>query len=203
MSSPTRGPLRRRQRSARAAVACLLLGAAVLGVVGAALSGSVSLLTGAAVAGVILGAAAVRITYLEVLQSRREAAAGRAELAQEYRTLTESRVGENALFVADMTERIGRHEATIDRLEKRLGEASAEVIEAYRLLEEAVDRAAWAADENSWLKGKLEEAEKLAAELAEAEERAAQALVRVAELEQERDVLVAEWQAAEALRKHA
>jgi len=193
MSSPSRGPVRRRQRSARAAVACLLLAVGVLVVVGAALSGSWPLLTVGAVMGVALVALATRITYLEVLQSRREAAADRAELAQEYRTLTETRTDENALFVADMTGRIQRHEATIDRLEKRLTEAAAELTDAQRALDEALDRIQRAEDESS----------RLAVRLEDAEERAAVAIVRVAELEQERDVLMAEWQAAEAMRKHA
>jgi chromosome segregation ATPase len=193
MSSPTRGPVRRRQRSARAAVACLLLAAAALAVVGAALSGSWPLLTIAAVGAVALGATATRIAYLEVLQSRREAATDRAELAQQYRTLTDERTGENAVFVAEMTGRIGRHEATIERLEKRFAEAAEEVFEAHRLLDQAVERAQLAEAEG----------ERLAARLEEAEERAAQSLVRVAELEQELDVLTAEWQAVEALRKHA
>jgi len=193
MSSPTRGPVRRRQRSARAAVACLLLAAAVLVVVGAALSGSWPMLTSAAVAAVALGAAATRIAYLEVLQSRREAATDRAELAQQYRTLTDERTGENAVFVAEMTGRIGRHEATIARLEQRLADATAEVIEAHRLLGEAVERAQRAEADGS----------RLAIRLEDAEERAALSIVRVAELEQELDVLTAEWQAVEALRKHA
>src|SRR5918992_2132395 len=106
MSSPPSGPVRRRQRSARAIVASLLLAAGVLTVVGAVLSGSWPLLTVGAVSGVALGALATRIAYLEVLQSRREAAADRAELAQEYRTLTEARTEENALFAADMMGRI-------------------------------------------------------------------------------------------------
>src|SRR5688572_7793288 len=117
MSSPTRGPVRRRQRSARVAVACLLLTIGVLAVVGGLLSESWTVLTVAAAVGVAMGALATRITYLEVLQSRRDAATGRAELAQEYRSLTAARTNENALFVADMTGRIGRHEATIARLE--------------------------------------------------------------------------------------
>jgi chromosome segregation ATPase len=185
--------VRRRQRSARAAVACTLLVAAVLVVTGAALSGSWPALTIAAAAAVALGAAATRITYLEVLQSRREAATDRAELAQQYRTLTETRADENAVFVADMTGRIGRHEAAIYRLQQRFAEATMELFDAHRLLEEAVDRADRAEDASS----------RLAVRLDEAEERAAQAIVRVAELEQEIDVLTAEWQAVEALRKHA
>ena len=193
MSSPTRGPVRRRQRSARAAVACTLLAAAVLVVAGAVTSRSWPVLAVAAGLAVALGGAATRITYLEVLQSRREAATVRAVLAQQYRTLTEVRADENAVFVADMTGRIGRHEATIARLETRLAEATAEVAEAHRLLEEAVDRADRAEEAGS----------ELAVRLGEAEERAAAAVVRVAELERERDVLVAEWQAAEALRKRA
>jgi chromosome segregation ATPase len=193
MSSPSRGPVRRRQRSARAAVACLLIAAGALVVVGAALSGSWPVLTVGAASGIALGALATRITYLEVLQSRREAAADRAELAQEYRTLTETRADETALFVADMTGRINRHKATIERLEARLSEAAAELTEAQRALDDALDRIQRAEDESS----------RLAVRLEDAEERAAVAIVRVAELEQERDVLMAEWQAAEAHRKHA
>ena len=191
MSSPTRGPVRRRQRSARAAVACLLLTIGVLAVVGATLSGSWPLLTAGAGLGVALGAVATRITYLEVLQSRREAAIDRAELAQEYSALTAERTDENALFVADMTGRITRHEASIERLETRLAEATAELTEAQRLLDEAIDKTQRIEEENG----------RLAVRLSDAEERAAQAIVRLAELEQERDVLVAEWQAADASKR--
>jgi hypothetical protein len=193
MSSPTRGPVRRRQRSARVAVACLLLTIGVLAVVGGALSESWMVLTVAAAVGVGMGALATRITYLEVLQSRRDAATGRAELAQEYRSLTAARTDENALFVADMTGRITRHEATITRLEKRLVEVTAELIEAHKQHELALERAHRAEEDGG----------RLATQLAEAEERATLSTLRVAELEQERDVLVAEWQAAENLRKHA
>lgn len=193
MSSPTRGPVRRRQRSARVAVACLLLTIGVLAVVGGALSESWTVLTVAAAVGAAMGALATRITYLEVLQSRRDAATGRAELAQEYRSLTAARTDENALFVADMTGRIGRHEATIVRLEKRLVEVTAELIEAHKQHAQAIERAHRAEEDGG----------RLATRLAEAEERAAQSILRVAELEQERDVLVAEWQAAENRRKHA
>ncbi len=191
MSSPTRGPVRRRQRSARAAVACLLLLIGVLAVVGAVLSGSWPLLAVAAGIGVALGAAATRITYLEVLQSRREAAIDRAELAQEYSALTAERTDENALFVADMTGKFTRHEASIERLEKRLAEATAELVEAQRALDEAIDRTRRIEEENG----------RLAVRLEDAEERAAVAIVRLAELEQERDVLVAEWQAADASKR--
>ncbi len=191
MSSPIRGPVRRRQRSARAAVACLLLAIGVLAVVGAALSGSWPLLIVAAGLGLSLGAVSTRITYLEVLQSRREAALDRAELAQEYTALTAERTDENALFVADMTGRISRHEASIERLEKRLAEATAELTEAQHALEGAIDRTERLEEENG----------RLAVRLADAEERAAVAIVRLAELEQERDVLIAEWQAADASKR--
>ena len=191
MSSPTRGPVRRRQRSARAAVACLLLLIGVLAVVGAVLSGSWPLLAVAAGLAVASGTAATRITYLEVLQSRREAALDRAELAQQYSALTAERSDENALFVADMTGRITRHEASIERLEKRLAEATAELTEAQRALDEAIDKTQRVEEENG----------RLAVRLEDAEERAAVAIVRLAELEQERDVLVAEWQAADASKR--
>jgi len=188
MSSPTRGPVRRRQRSARAAVACLLLSGGVLAVVGTALSGSWPLLLTGAGVGVVLGILATRITWLEVLQSRREAAEDRAGLAQEYRALSAERSDENALFMADMNGRVGRHEATIERLEKRLGEAATELATAQSALDAALDRAHRAEEDNG----------RFATRLEDAEERAALAIVRVAELEQERDVLVAEWQAADS-----
>jgi chromosome segregation ATPase len=165
-----------------------LLSGGVLAVVGTALSGSWPLLLTGAGAGVALGVLATRITWLEVLQSRREAAEDRAGLAQEYRTLTAERSDENALFVADMTGRVGRHEATIERLEKRLDEAATELETAQSALDAALERAHRAEEDNG----------RFATRLEDAEERAALAIVRVAELEQERDVLVAEWQAADS-----
>jgi chromosome segregation ATPase len=191
MSSPTRGPVRRRQRSARAAVACLLLLIGVLAVVGAVLSGSWPLLAVAAGLAVALGAAATRITYLEVLQSRRDAATDRAELAQEYSALTAETSERNVLFAADMTGKISRREASIDRLEKRLAEATAELIEAQRALEESIDVTERIEEENDRLVIRLEDAE----------QRAAVAIIRLAELEQERDVLIAEWQAADVSKR--
>lgn len=193
MSSPTRGPVRRRQRSARAAVACLLLTTGAVAVVTTTLSGSRTALAAGAAVGVFLGVLATRITYLEVLQSRREAAADRAELAQEYRSLTDERVDANTVFTAELSGRIARHEATIERLEKRLGEATVELTEAQAALDEALDLVHRAEDENG----------RLANRLADAEERAAVAIVKLAELEQERDVLVAEWQAADARERFA
>lgn len=193
MSSPTRGPVRRRQRSARAAVACLLLSTGVVVVVTSMLSGSWPLLSGGAAIGIFLGVLATRITYLEVLQTRREAAADRAELAQEYRELTVERVEENVLFATEMRGRVARHEATVERLEKRLAAAAIELTEAQAALDEALDRAQKAEDENG----------RLVTRLGDAEERAAVAIVRLAELEHERDVLVAEWQAADARERFA
>jgi hypothetical protein len=191
MSSPSRGPVRRRQRSARAAVACLLLLTGVLAVVGAVLSGSWPLLALSAGLGVALGAAATRITYLEVLQSRRDAATDRAELAKEYSALTAETSERNVLFAADMTGRLGRREASIERLEKRLAEATAELVEAQRALKESLDVTERIEEENDRLVIRLEDAE----------QRAAVAIVRLAELEAERDVLIAEWQAADATKR--
>ena len=78
--------MRRRQRSVRLVVAGMLLVVAAALVVVATLSGSSPFLATAAVLGVLLGAGATRITHLELLQSRRDAARDRARLAQEYRT---------------------------------------------------------------------------------------------------------------------
>ena len=106
-------------------VACLLLPRGVLAVVGGAAQRLVAAAPVAAAAGVVLGTAATRITYTEVLQSRRDAARDRAELAQDYRALTAARTDEHALFVAAMTGTVLRQQATITRLEQRLVEAAA------------------------------------------------------------------------------
>ena len=71
MSSPT---ARRRQRSTRLTVATTLLTLAAVLVTAAFLGDSTWLQAFAAVASVVLGAAATRITYSELLQTRRDAA---------------------------------------------------------------------------------------------------------------------------------
>lgn len=174
----------------------MLLVLAALAVAGAALSGSWLVVTVAATAGVLLGVAATRITHSELVDSRRQAARDRAGQAQAYRQLTETRTAEHAVFVTDMDGRVARRDATIGRLEHRLSDATAEVIETHERLAAEIVRAEIAEREGGRLTSRLEAAE----------DRAAQAIVRVAELEQELDVVTAEWHAlgtAASARKHA
>lgn len=170
----------------------LLLLFAALAVVGTAVTGSWLLVTVAAAAAVVLGALATKITHSELMASREDAARDRAEQARAYADLTEVRTAENVEFAADMTGQIARRDATITRLERRLGDAAAELADARRELVEAQEHSAEVERGN----------ERLTQRLADAEERAGQAAVRVAELEAEVDVLTAEQQAyAATVRK--
>lgn len=188
MTSPVMSGNRRRQRSTRVLVAVLLLVLATLAVAGTAVTGSWVLVTIAAVAALVLGAAATKITHTELLDSRQEAARDRAAQARAYADLTEVRTAENVEFAADMTGKVAKRDATIARLEKRLGDAAAELADARRELAEAGDRAEAAQRAN----------DRLTQQLAAADERANQAVVRVAELEAELDVLTSQIHALEA-----
>ena len=140
--------------------AALVITAAVV-VIGAVLSASVTLVSVAAVLAVVLGATAVRITHSELVQSRRDAAADRAEQAQAYRTIAEARSREQREFVDAMGDKVGRAASSARRLRdetRRADEAEAE-------------------------------GSRLAVALEESEERAAEAIVRVAELEDENGIL--------------
>lgn len=186
--------MRRRQRSTRLAVAVTLLVVAGLATAGAALSGSWLLASLAAGLAVVLGAAATRITHTELAVARREAARDRAEQAQAYLAHTVVRNTEQASYVASVTTRIETHEATIGRLEGDLLEAQTCLIDAHRQLLEEQLRADDAERETRSLTSRLDDAE----------ERAALAIVRVAELEQDLDVVTSEWRAAQVVyRKHA
>lgn len=195
MTSPSARPARRRQRSTRLLFAVGLIVLAGVTVVASALTGSLALTIVAGVVATALGAAAVRITYAEVIDSRRDAGRDRAEQAQAYRRLAEERSAEQALYVADTSGRIARHEATISRLEARLGEAAAELDQARAEL----------ATEQAATRLVTSERDRLSRGRDDAEERAAMAIVRVAELEQELDLVLAEWRAGQSAprRKHA
>lgn len=198
---------RRRQRSARLSVATALLGLAVLVVAGAAAAGAVLPLVLAGAAAVVLGAAATRITYAELVQSRRDANRDRAEQAQAYRRLAETRSAEHAddldRTVARLSAEIAEREQSLRDLEGAFATVQRQAADAQRGLTAANRRA----DELE-AEGRI-----LVASLDAAEERASTAIVRLAELEQELDVLRAEldtvtaaWHAAEARlgqRKHA
>lgn len=187
--------MRRRQRSTRLVVASMLLLLAVLAVAGAALSGSWLFATLAAGLVAILGATATRITHTELAESRREAARDRAEQASAYRNLTATRTAEQAEFVGSVNTRITGYEESLSLLARDLHHARGHAVEANRQLLQEQLRADDAERESAALSTRLDDAEG----------RASQAIIRIAELEQELDLVTAEWQAAQAVavRKHA
>ena len=192
MSSPQ---ARRRQRSVRLTVAAALVSAAAVTTLVAVLSGSRSFVTVAAVLAVVLGAAATRITHSELMQSRRDHAKDRAEQARAYHDLTVERSIEHAAFCSAMETRLSTSEQVIIELEGAVTSTQRRAAEATRKLN-AEARRADAAEAETLRLGKA---------LEESEDRAAEAIVRVAELEQDVDVLraeVAAWETA-PVRRHA
>lgn len=97
---------RRRQRSVRVTVAVVLLAVATVAVLLSLPTQSPALLSISAVSAIVLGWAALRIVWTEVLQSRRENAADRAAAANAYRSLFTERAAEHAEFTTAMTERL-------------------------------------------------------------------------------------------------
>lgn len=199
MSSPSVTRVtRRRQRSTRVTVAVGLTLVAALGVISAALAvgradASWLLLAAAGALAVVLGAAAVRILHTELTDSRRAAGADRAHLAREYADLTTTRVEEQAAFAAALQQRIAEREQAIEELGMAVTAAQRRAANATRAKKLEIQRA-----------------EKLQGQLVVAEDRATDAMVRVAQLEQEivtlrseLDVVTAAWHAAEGLRRHA
>jgi len=197
MASVQARPGRRRQRSTRLTVAVLLLALAALAVVGALVSGSRPLLAVAAALGVLLGAAATRITHSELTDARREAARDRAEQAQAYRRLTDERTAEQAVFATTMQRRIAYHQGVVLELEEALANAQRRVSESTRKMN-AEARRADAAERQA-----RDTTERLEAGVGAAEQRASAATLRVAELEQELDVVRAELAAATAAWREA
>ena len=173
------------------AVGLIVLAALV--VAGAALSGSWLLVTIAAGLGVVLGAAATRITHTELVESRVQAARDRAALATDYNHLAEQRTVEHAAYVESVRARLAEKEQALDELELALSLSQRRAATSVRKRNAEGRRAAG-----------------LQARLAETEERAALAQLRVVELEQEvlglraeLDTVTAAWHAAENVRKHA
>jgi len=194
MASPN---ARRRQRSTRVTVAVALITIAALLVAGATIGGSFLVTALAAAAAVALGAAATKITHSELIQTRVEAARDRATQAQAYRTLTEQRTAENEQFAATMTERIATRQKLIHELEGELAQVHGKLAAA-TLKQGAEARRADQAESRLVVE---------AAKLEDAEQRAAEAIVLAAELEQEITTLKAEltaWEASASmpLRKH-
>jgi hypothetical protein len=68
----------------------------------------------------VLGWAALRMTWTEVLQSRRENARDRAAAASAYRSLFSQRAAEHAEFTTAMTERLAESQMTMRELEAAL-----------------------------------------------------------------------------------
>ena len=175
----------------------LIVLSAVL-VLGAVATGSSVLVVVAALVAVALGAGAVKITHSELVQTRRDAAQDRARQAQAYRDITARRTAENVAFSEDMKARIAEREEVIGHLEVELGKALERAATATLKMNSEARRADLAEDENA----------RLTASLDDADTRAAEAIVRVAELEAELDTLRAEleaWQlaATEDTRKRA
>lgn len=192
-SSPS---ARRRQRSTRLVVAVALLLVAAASVAGALMSGSPVLVSVAAVAAVVLGVVATRITHTELMVSRREGYGALARQAQAYAAITEARSGENSRFVATLRERIDHGASALEQIEQALCAAQHRAAEAARVIRVESERADRAESESVVVARRAEEAEG----------RAAEAIMRVAELEQERDLLLAEldaWRSAPAYRRHA
>lgn len=186
---------RRRQRSTRLSVAVALLVVAAVLVAWAVVDNVGWLRAFAAVAAVVLGAAATRITHSELMQTRRDWAQDRAEQAQAYRTLSERRTTEHREYVAGLRGEAERREQAIGELEAALIQAQHRAAEATRKFNAEARRAELAEAEGVRLGGEVEAAE----------HRAAEAIVHLAELEQEVDLLRAElaaWQ-AQPVRKHA
>jgi hypothetical protein len=120
---------RRRQRSVRVTVAVSLLTVATVAVLAALPTQSPAVLSASSVAALVLGWAAVRMTWTEVLQSRREHASDRAATAGAYRTLFSERAAEHAEFSTVMTERLADSNTSIHELRAALVAAQRQVAE--------------------------------------------------------------------------
>ncbi|MEI2711919.1 MAG: hypothetical protein V9G04_01150 [Nocardioides sp.] len=188
--APSRSASRRLQRSTRITVAIALLALAAVVVAWGVLDNVAWFTAASAVIALVLGAAATRIMHRELLQSRRDAAADRAILAQDYAELAETRGAEHRAEVvalrgdiAGLTTQSNERATQITKLEQSLVAAEAKVQQAER------------------------EIQRLGSRVDDAESRAAEAIVHLAELEQEAETLRAElltWQSYEPqTRQHA
>jgi hypothetical protein len=122
-------PGRRRQRSVRVSVAVCLLSLAT-GLVLVALPAQSSVwLSIASVLSLFCGWAAARIVYSELVQSRREAAADRAEQAEAYRSMFAERASEHAEFTTAMTERLAASNLSLRELQGALVASQRETAE--------------------------------------------------------------------------
>ncbi len=183
MSSPsTRTSARRRQRSTRLVTASVLVVSAAAFVFVSLLFATTLLVGVAAVGSVVLGAAATKIVHSELLAARRAAAADRSAQAKAYAQITKERAAESVQFAQTMGSRIEERETTISELEQELGHAQRQAAEATRIKFSEARRANVAEGEQKLLQRSLDLVE----------EQAAEAVVRVAELEGELDSLRSE-----------
>ena len=191
MTSPSPRPIvnRRRQRSTRVTVAVAAIVLAGVLVLGAVASGSSVLVVAAAIASVVLGGAAVRITYSELLQTRRDAAEDRARQAQAYRDITARRTAENMTFTEKLRAQIVDRQEVIGHLEVELSKALERAATATLKMSGEARRADLAEQDNV----------RLVASVDDADTRAAEAIVRVAELEAELDAMRSELEAWQAM----
>ena len=133
----SRTPARRRQRSVRVTVSVVLLSVATVGVLVTVPTQSPVLLSVGAVAAVVLGWAALRIMWTEVLQSRRENAADRAAAANAYQSLFSLRAAEHAEFTTAMTERLAESHQSVHELQGELVQAQRQAAESQQHLARA------------------------------------------------------------------
>ncbi|CAB4714832.1 MAG: hypothetical protein F2667_08670 [Actinobacteria bacterium] len=208
VTSVTTATSRRRQRGTRLTIATALLVLAAAVVASSAPVGSWPIAVLAGAVAVALGAAATRITHAELLQSRRDANADRAAQAQAYRSIATRRSSEHARDVERLAARLAEREQTLVEREQTLVELEQVLSDVQKQAAETGLRLVAATRRGDELE---HEGHGVVAQLDAAEERAAAAIVRLAEVEQEVDVLRAEldtvtlaWRAAEAsVRKRA
>lgn len=173
-----------------------LLALSALLVLGAVASGSFWVTAVAAVIAVGLGGAATKITHSELADSRVQAAGDRAAQARGYAALTERKTAENMSFALDMRSKIAAREDVIVGLEKALSSSQRQVGDQTRKMNTEARRADLA--ESAQREG-FDALQRMERSLSNSEDRAADAIVLVAELEAEIDVFKAEltsWRAA-------
>ena len=146
-----RTPRRRRQRSVRVTVSVTLLGLATVLVLASLPTGSATWTGLAAVSALVLGWAALRIMWTEVLQSRQENARDRAAAAYAYQQLFATRAAEHAEFTSTMTERLASAHLSQRELEGQVARQQQRVAEleqaaAARQVQEAEALATWESD---------------------------------------------------------
>lgn len=132
-----RSSARRRQRSVRVTVAVFLLAVATAAVLAALPTQSPALLSAAAVAAIVLGWAALRIVWTEVLQSRRTHATDRAATATAYKSLFSERAAEHAEFTTAMTERLAESHQSLHEYQAALVQSQGQTAEALARAESA------------------------------------------------------------------